>query len=494
MDIDILTGPSPRELGGSRFTVFDSAGRTRGRAHCWSRLGEGTADAGLAAPPGRPAGLLPQVESEMPSSIAVATTGAIRPTLTGCGAQLRHGAAHAGLSSMPSEAAVDGPLPSSRHEVPEPADVAARPVVRRGAARCDRGCGLRRRAVRRRPTRAGPHRGTGPAGHRGRLGGARGPQGTCRGWWSRWVACGSGPSDRARTSSSCSGWRRSRPRGRGSTWGSARDRSPLQFHNGGGVPPASWARSTHGGRRRRVLLRAEMSVQKPLHHLAARRGLATQLGSWLARFFAEDCPSIPVDDEDGRRALRATRLAMSYGFAYRLATYAALRSIVRTPLGATTRLVVDSPHNSVYEEDARGDACLRAPAQRLPRLSRGRRTEDHPAFARSRSSRCPRRAPTAPPRPVHPGGNRPAQSLPTACHGTGSIDLRLRGARADPGPNPRAGSRPRIDDAGARPGAAPGRRRRQTRPWYPDRTWPVLPVARDAAVRGARHDRRGADR
>ena len=145
----------------------------------------------------------------------------------------------------------------------------------------------------------------------------------------------------------------------------------LQFHNGGGVLTsqlgALYARRKSASR----MLRAEMSVQKPLSHLlTARSGAQLHGGGWPPTS-PPDCPSIPADGDDGRRALLATRLAMNYGFAYRMATYAALRAAARSAFGATTRLVVDSPHNSIYEEQVGGAPRLRAPPQRLPGLPGG---------------------------------------------------------------------------------------------------------------------------
>src|ERR1035441_5673408 len=92
----------------------------------------------------------------------------------------------------------------------------------------------------------------------------------------------------------------------------------LQFHNGGGVLTgqigAMYAKRKSASR----MLRAEMSVQKPLSHLLAPR---SGLRQRLAAYFTEGCPAVPVDGDDGRRVLLATRLAMNYGFAYRMATY-----------------------------------------------------------------------------------------------------------------------------------------------------------------------------
>jgi RNA-splicing ligase RtcB len=166
------------------------------------------------------------------------------------------------------------------------------------------------------------------------------------------------------------------------------------------------------------MLRAEMSVQKPLTHLATAHS-REQMANRLANYFSDDCPSIPMSGDDGRRALLATRLSMNYGFAYRMATYSALRSIAKSTLGATTNLVVDSPHNSVYEEEVNGapafvhrhNACRAFTADMMT---------GHPAFSETGQPL------------LLPGTNRtssylcvPAasahRSLYSACHGSGSI-------------------------------------------------------------------------
>ena len=128
---------------------------------------------------------------------------------------------------------------------------------------------------------------------------------------------------------------------------------------------------------------------------------------------------MPVDGDDGRRVLLATRLAMNYGFAYRMATYDALCRMARSAFGATASLVVDSPHNSIYEEEVGGtrafvhrqNSCRAYPAAQM---------KDHPVFAKTGQPL------------LLPGTNRtssylcvPAdsahRSLYTSCHGSGSV-------------------------------------------------------------------------
>ena len=135
---------------------------------------------------------------------------------------------------------------------------------------------------------------------------------------------------------------------------------------------------------------------------------------------------------------------MNYGFAYRMATYAALRTIARSAFGAVTRLIVDSPHNSIYEEEVGGanafvhrhNACRAYPAELMA---------GHPAFARTGQPL------------LLPGTNRtssylcvPAsgagRSLYTACHGTGSIISAFeRSGESGPDPLGRATARHRYD-------------------------------------------------
>ena len=71
----------------------------------------------------------------------------------------------------------------------------------------------------------------------------------------------------------------------------------------------------------------------------------------------------------------ANAAAMNYGFAFRAATYGGLARLSAAHLGArSTHLVVDSPHNSIYEEDVDGasaivhrhNACRAYPARLMP--------------------------------------------------------------------------------------------------------------------------------
>ena len=115
-----------------------------------------------------------------------------------------------------------------------------------------------------------------------------------------------------------------------------------------------------------------MAVEKPLYHLATAlgRGAASQARPLL---LADGCPAVPRHSSEGDRLLLANALAMNYGFAFRLATYRGAAGHRREVLGINSdRLIVDSPHNSMYEEEVRRRERRRAPPQLLTRVFRRR--------------------------------------------------------------------------------------------------------------------------
>lgn len=193
----------------------------------------------------------------------------------------------------------------------------------------------------------------------------------------------------------------------------------LQYHAGGGVLTGEIGRLF--GRRKDFPkpLRVQMAVQKPLYHLARARSLAEMRQRW-ALYFSGGCPPVPRWGTEGERLMLANAAAMNYGFAFRLATYASLRLLADQTFGATnSRLIVDSPHNSMYEEEVNGqsamvhrhNSCRAYPAAKMP---------EHPVFSQTGQ-------------PVLlPGTNKTSSylcvagddardSLYSACHGAGTM-------------------------------------------------------------------------
>lgn len=450
MEIEVLSGAGLDGADGC--TVFESP-TARADRSLIGRLNEGTAGAGLAAPPVVLPDFCHKAKSEMPSSIAVATTGEIRPALTD--AALNCGMALMTLDvARPPESAVTDFYRQVTRRFPSPPnwrrELSFAEVLRaatEGAEFAADRYGLSEDTL--------DH-----IEERGRLdideyGGVR-RAGKELPWlvvqMSRLRFGGIGPSTHFLELQEVEEVLDPAVAGR---LGLHVGQVTVQFHNGGGVLTGQlgelYARRKSASR----MLRTEMSVQKPLSHvLTLRPGLTRRLEA----YFTRGCPAVPVDGDDGRRALLAMRLAMNYGFAYRMTTYAALRDMARSAFGATAQLVVDSPHNSIYEEQVgeqrafvhRHNACRAYPAALMA---------DHPAFAATGQPL------------LLPGTNRtssylcvPAdnahRSLYTACHGSGSlISAFERSGRSGPDPFGRTTARygyggsapahvPHLDDQG----------------------------------------------
>jgi tRNA-splicing ligase RtcB len=132
----------------------------------------------------------------------------------------------------------------------------------------------------------------------------------------------------------------------------------LQFHGGGGSLPGELG-VLYGRRKRQPALpvRLQMAVQKPLHHLATARSWE-ELRLRRRLYFSPDYPPVLRSGAEGERLLLANAMAMNYGFAFRAAVYGWLSRLARECLGAEPELVVDSPHNSIYEEDVEGRTAV----------------------------------------------------------------------------------------------------------------------------------------
>jgi tRNA-splicing ligase RtcB (3'-phosphate/5'-hydroxy nucleic acid ligase) len=156
--------------------------------------------------------------------------------------------------------------------------------------------------------------------------------------------------------------------------GVAAGQMTLQYHAGGGQLTGQVGRLFAQRVKMSKPLGMTMAVGRPLAHLATARSVP-QLRERLALYFTDGCPTIPVEGSEGERVLLANAAAMNYGFAFRTATYGTLSRLARDIFGARdVRLVVDSPHNSIYEEQIGGrraivhrhNSCRAYPAPMMP--------------------------------------------------------------------------------------------------------------------------------
>ena len=225
----------------------------------------------------------------------------------------------------------------------------------------------------------------------------------------------------------------------------------IQFHAGGGQLTGQVGRIFAKREKVSLPLRLQLVVAKPLAHLASARSIG-QIRERIALYFRSGT-TVSRDSDEGRRALLANAAAMNYGFAFRGATYAGLLGAARGALGVRGgRLVVDSPHNSIYEEEVDGrvaivhrhNSCRAYPAGRMrPGTAFGDVGQAVLVPGTNRTSSY-----------VCVAGDRAERSLYSACHGAGTlIETFERLGRS--GPDRRGRTTLRFSYSGAAPEEVP---------------------------------------
>jgi len=412
VDVTVFTG----EVGLHDLRVFDSQDLPADES-ALATLRSGTAGADLAAPPVVLPDFHHKRKLEMPSSIAVATRDSIRPTLTS--ASVNCGMALIALNSdVPSRAAIDAFYRGVRERYPYPTtnrrDLTYPEVVlaaARGAGFAQDRWGIHDDDVERIEEHGQVD--LEPFGGEARL---RKDLPALAFQLARLRFGTVGPSNHFVELQVVE---EVHDEVAARELGVREGQLVLQYHAGGGVLTGEIGRMF--GRRKDYPrnLRAAMSVQKPMTHLATARSLA-QLRERLSLYFTDGCPPVSRSSDEGRRLMLANAAAMNYGFAFRMATYAALRELAVQAFGGTPgRLVVDSPHNSVYEEQVNGEraivhrhnSCRAFPAERMRPGTVFARTGQAvlvPGTHRTSSY-------------LAVAGERSADSLHSACHGAGTV-------------------------------------------------------------------------
>ena len=342
-----------RGVGPARSSTAPTRRPTPSRSQ---RCGKGIADVDLAAAPVVLPDLHLKADKEMPSSIAVATRETIQADAQEPHAQLRDGADALDLDrprDRRSQDFYDHVRERFRFQ-----EVPPRPHVRRRPSLRDRG---RRFAVDRfgvEPAELERMEEGGRIWYLELTAGASGSGASCHG---REAAVPHPVRDdraRATTSSSFKRSRKSWTPTRRVALGIELGQTMLQFHGGGGAL-ASELGVLFGSRKRYPRsLRMQMAVQKPMYHLERARsvdGAATR----RALFFSGGFPPVARDGPEGERLM----LANVDGHELRIRVQArGVRDpggLLRESVGAgESRLIVDSPHNSIYEEEVDGQRAI----------------------------------------------------------------------------------------------------------------------------------------
>jgi RNA-splicing ligase RtcB len=152
-------------------------------------------------------------------------------------------------------------------------------------------------------------------------------------------------------------------------WGLRRDQVVVMYHLG---PGPFGATLLHHFSRREKLSAARVPLfflLKLFFHYAARRGHGSSSLKWKHHFRRNRWTAYPPDSEAGLLVRQAIALATNFGFAYRLATVAAIRDGLAEAVSPRvgSQLLCDVSHNSLYPETwegqpawvARHNACRR---------------------------------------------------------------------------------------------------------------------------------------
>lgn len=424
-------------------TVFDDPGLLPADAAALSALGRQVGDADLAAPPVVLPDFHHKSKMELPSSVAVATSSTVRPDLTG--SSVNCGMALIALpTEAPTDRAMDSFMRAVRERYPYPTrgqkELTAAEVVKAaaegaefavdrwdapaedlerieegGKVDLDRYGGIERLtrelpglAVQLARFRFGT---VGPTNHFVEL---------------QRVEEVLDPE-------------------RASALGVREGQLTIQYHGGGGVLAGEIGRLFFRRKDYPRQVKAVNAALKPWFHLRSATSLA-QLRERLSLYFTDGCTPLPLDSAEGQRLMLANAAAMNYGFAFRVSTYSSLRRLAAEAFGCDPgRLVVDSPHNSIYEEDVAGsqgvvhrhNACRAYPAHLMPEGTTFAETGQAvllPGTHRTSSY-------------LAVAGPRAADSLHSACHGAGSvIDDHVRRGLSGPDPQYRSTLRYRYSD------------------------------------------------
>ena len=368
MEINVLTADEPRV--DTRARVFDSPA-VPADPQVLATLARGVADVDLAAPPVVLPDFHHKVDLEMPSSIAVATRGTIRSAFTS--ASVNCGMALMAMDmDVPDERAVARYFEAVRNRYPHPPSwrrelsyVDVLRAAEEGAAFSVDRYGLPPEALERIE-----ESGQVPLDDHGGVARLRRELPRLSFHVSRHRFGSIGPSNHfvelQRVEEILD------PTA-AAVLGVALGQLTLQYHAGGGLLTGQVGRLFAQRQKKHGALQLELALARPLAHVAKARS-AAQLRERLALYFRSGCPTIPLDSDEGSRVMLANAAAMNYGFAFRAATYASLAGLAAEVFNArSTRLIVDSPHNSIYEEEVGGspaivhrhNACRAYPASRM---------------------------------------------------------------------------------------------------------------------------------
>jgi tRNA-splicing ligase RtcB (3'-phosphate/5'-hydroxy nucleic acid ligase) len=398
-------------------SVFDDSSLLPADRDSLTELGRRVGGAGLAAPPVVLPDFHHKSKMELPSSVAVATTSTVRPDLTGssvnCGMALI-----AVDCEVPDDRAVDAFMRAVRERYPYPTrgakELTAAEVVR--AAADGAGFGVERWEA---PPEDLERVEEGGRIDLDRYGGLDRLMSELPGLAVQLARFRFGTVGPTNHFVELQRVEEVYDEERAARLGVRTGQLTIQYHGGGGVLAGEIGRLFFRRKDYPRQIKAVNAALKPWFHLRSARSLA-QLRERLGLYFTEGCTPLELGSDEGQRLMLANAAAMNYGFAFRISTYTSLRRIAaQTFGGAVGRLVVDSPHNSIYEEPVgdgtgvvhRHNSCRAYPAEMMPAGTTFAETGQAvllPGTHRTSSY-------------LAVAGDNASASLYSACHGAGTV-------------------------------------------------------------------------
>ncbi len=131
-------------------------------------------------------------------------------------------------------------------------------------------------------------------------------------------------------------------------WGLSQNQIVLFYHGGGGH--ATYHLGRYFGRREKNTPSEKLALfwLKLVFHLSSWRGMRNFRARWHAYFSHVPFPATPLNSPEGTRLMQSIKIALNYGYAFRVALLARLRDAL--PTGTRVSFLWDAAHNSITEE------------------------------------------------------------------------------------------------------------------------------------------------
>ena len=139
-----------------------------------------------------------------------------------------------------------------------------------------------------------------------------------------------------------------------------KDQVMIMYHNGGGMftyyMGKYYSNRTHSSK----LEKLQLFLNKAIFHYGSIKGIKNFRNRKSLYFSNNQFIPHSIESEEGKRVLTVCKLAMNYGYAFRLATLARIRDRINEIINKKFEfdLITDLAHNSIREEEINGEKLI----------------------------------------------------------------------------------------------------------------------------------------